>query len=107
MGTVDLIHRPFDPAASPGHKRTGYTVAGQAWYRKSFLLPDSAKDQSVTVRFEGVYMYAEFWLNGYGILGRSLLGVLVTLSVLCRVTPHVCSSIHFHTNIEYYQKSSR
>jgi beta-galactosidase len=53
---------PFDPTESANGHFTGYTVGGIGWYRKYFTL--NATNQLVAVRFDGVYMNAEFWLNG-------------------------------------------
>ncbi|MBN2132916.1 MAG: beta galactosidase jelly roll domain-containing protein, partial [Sedimentisphaerales bacterium] len=54
---------PFDSAA-PGARSTGYTVGGIAWYRKHFRLPSKASGKRVAIRFDGVYMNADVWING-------------------------------------------
>ena len=55
----------FDPAASPGQKSTGYSVGGEGWYRKSFVAPaPSAAGETVQIKFDGVYMNSDVWLNG-------------------------------------------
>ncbi len=54
---------PFDPAESQNKHFTGNTVGGIGWYRKHFTLDEANKQ--VTVRFDGVYMNAEVWLNGH------------------------------------------
>ena len=55
---------PFDPAASPGKKQTGYTVSGIGWYRKTFsTAADAAEQRRTTIRFDGVYMNADIYLN--------------------------------------------
>jgi len=43
----------------------GFTVGGTGWYRKTFILPDHLKGKCVKVRFDGIYMNAECWLNGH------------------------------------------
>lgn len=53
----------FAPDESQGRERTGYVVGGIGWYRKHFTLNETNK--LVAVRFDGVYMNAEFWLNGH------------------------------------------
>lgn len=53
---------PFDPVESPSKHFTGNTVGGIGWYRKHFKLSET--NQVVAVRFDGVYMNAEVWLNG-------------------------------------------
>jgi len=64
--TLDLPHDwsielPFDARYASG---TGYLPGGIGWYRKSFRLPASAAGSRVTIRFEGVYMNSEVWING-------------------------------------------
>jgi len=54
---------PFD-AKSPGHTSAGALNGGIGWYRKSFTLAESAKGKRVWVRFDGVYMDSDVWLNG-------------------------------------------
>ena len=53
---------PFDPVESPSTHFTGNTVGGIGWYRKHFTV--SAANQRVAVRFDGVYMNCEVWING-------------------------------------------
>lgn len=53
---------PFDPSESPSAHFTGNTVGGIGWYRKHFTLNEVGK--SVAVRFDGVYMNSEVWING-------------------------------------------
>jgi beta-galactosidase len=63
---------PFDQELSAGKASTGWVVGGTGWYRKRFRLPALA-DRRVEVRFDGVYMDAEVWLNGR-LLGRQPYG---------------------------------
>ena len=42
----------------------GYFPAGIGWYRKTFTVPASWKDKSVSIYFEGVYMNSEVFING-------------------------------------------
>jgi beta-galactosidase len=42
----------------------GFFPAGVGWYRKTFTLPAETAGQRVTVRFDGVYMLSEVWVNG-------------------------------------------
>lgn len=53
----------FDSAAVGGGA-VGYTVGGVGWYRHEFSLDGSWQGKRVTVRFDGVYMCSEVWLNG-------------------------------------------
>ena len=53
---------PFDPGLSEGGTSTGYVIGGVGWYRKHFTLNENNK--LAAVRFDGVYMNADFWING-------------------------------------------
>jgi beta-galactosidase len=55
---------PFDPGQSEGGASTGHVVGGTGWYRKHFTLTPAEQDKLVAVRFDGVYMNADFWING-------------------------------------------
>lgn len=61
-GAKSIRIGPFDPAESPSKHFTGNTVGGIGWYRKHFTASETNK--LVAVRFDGVYMNAEFWING-------------------------------------------
>ncbi|MGB8491610.1 MAG: glycoside hydrolase family 2 TIM barrel-domain containing protein [Bacteroidales bacterium] len=54
---------PVDSNAVGGSS-TGYLVGGTGWYRKTFYAGDEIRGKCVTVRFDGVYMNADIWLNG-------------------------------------------
>src|SRR5262249_45358568 len=43
---------------------TGWTVGGIGWYRKSFDKPQLPANCKAELRFEGVYMNCDVWLNG-------------------------------------------
>ncbi|MGD8781221.1 MAG: DUF4982 domain-containing protein [Ignavibacteria bacterium] len=51
-----------DHPAGPGG---GALPGGIGWYRKSFLMPESKKEQLVFIEFDGVYENSEIWINGY------------------------------------------
>jgi beta-galactosidase len=53
---------PFDPQSSENRHFTGNTLGGIGWYRKRFQI--NQPNKRVSVRFDGVYMNADFWLNG-------------------------------------------
>ncbi len=53
---------PFSPELSENKDKTGHTVGGVGWYRKRFAL--DAPGKRVRLRFDGVYMNGEFWVNG-------------------------------------------
>jgi beta-galactosidase len=63
VGTKTIRIGPFDPSVSEGGNATGYVVGGIGWYRKHFTLNESNK--LVAARFDGVYMNADFWINGH------------------------------------------
>jgi len=76
------IELPFDAQYASG---TGYLPGGIGWYRKSFRLPSSAAGQRVTIRFDGVYMNSEVWINGH-YLGKRPYGYI---SFEYDLTPHL------------------
>jgi beta-galactosidase len=43
---------------------------GVAWYRKSFALPDNAKDRYYSIEFDGAMANSRVWLNGKELGGR-------------------------------------
>lgn len=47
----------------------GFFPIGVGWYRKTFELPQSMQKKKVIIRFDGVYMNSEVWINGI-FLGR-------------------------------------
>ena len=62
-GVTPLRIGPFDAYQSEGQISTGWTVGGIGWYRKSFQ-PPNLKPGKAELRFEGVYMNCDVWLNG-------------------------------------------
>lgn len=54
---------PFS-VKSPGGSGTGYVLGGTAWYRKHFALAKSDAGKAVVLKFDGVYMSSEVWING-------------------------------------------
>lgn len=56
---------PFDVARSAGQEATGWVVGGTAWYRKRFRGP--FQKPHVEIRFDGVYMNSEVWINGHSL----------------------------------------
>ena len=79
-GTWRTVHLPhdyvvegvFDPKEDFSH---GSLAAGQAWYRKSFTVPENSKGKSIWIDFDGVYRDAHVWLNGKE-LGRQPSGYM-------------------------------
>lgn len=50
---------------SPAKEHGAYVVGGTAWYRKQFSLPSLPAGQTVAIRFDGVYMDSDVWINGH------------------------------------------
>jgi len=55
---------PFDWYLSDGKRDTGWFVGGIGWYRKRFTADAVNGSDQVEVRFDGVYMASDVWLNG-------------------------------------------
>jgi beta-galactosidase len=55
---------PFTPA-SEGGLSTGFALGGTGWYRKTFTQDTNDLGKIVYIRFDGVYMNADFWINGH------------------------------------------
>jgi beta-galactosidase len=54
---------PLDSAAVGGIN-TGYFVGGTGWYRKELEVPEGLGDKRFFLRFDGIYMDADVWING-------------------------------------------
>jgi beta-galactosidase len=54
---------PFDRDAI-GQVSTGFTTGGTGWYRKTFSMPAAEQGKRVVLRFDGIYMNPEIWING-------------------------------------------
>lgn len=64
-GVTPVRTGPFDMYASEGEGATAWTVGGVGWYRKKFPRPRQLSPMGKTeIRFEGVYMNCDVWLNG-------------------------------------------
>ncbi|HXP62419.1 MAG TPA: glycoside hydrolase family 2 TIM barrel-domain containing protein [Dongiaceae bacterium] len=79
---------PFDPGASAGGASTGHVLGGTGWYRKHFRLDAAEAGKAVSVRFDGVYMDAEIWVNGQS-LGTHPYGYT---SFAYDLTPHLSNA---------------
>jgi len=55
---------PFD-SSSVGARGTGYAVGGTGWYAREFVLDESYSGKRMDILFEGVYMDADIWINGF------------------------------------------
>jgi beta-galactosidase len=84
-GTDPLRTGPFDLYASEGQGATGWTVGGIGWYRKTFQAPQLPAGGRAEIRFEGVYMNADVWLNG-ALLGNHPYGYT---GFAFDITPHL------------------
>ncbi|MEO6550857.1 MAG: glycoside hydrolase family 2 TIM barrel-domain containing protein [Ferruginibacter sp.] len=60
----DSIVGPFSKAAI-SQRDGGFLVGGTAWYRKHFILDKASAGKTVFIQFDGVYMNADVWINGY------------------------------------------
>jgi len=49
----------------PATNQGGALPGGIGWYRKTFILPATARDKNVTIEFDGVYRNSEVWINGH------------------------------------------
>ena len=63
-GVTPLRTGPFDLYESEGQMATGWTVGGIGWYRKTFARPELPPGGKAELRFEGVYMNSDVWING-------------------------------------------
>ncbi|MDD5694391.1 MAG: glycoside hydrolase family 2 TIM barrel-domain containing protein, partial [Bacteroidales bacterium] len=55
---------PFDSTVVNGVS-SGFTRCGIGWYRKHFSVASEAENEKVILRFDGVYMNSDVWVNGY------------------------------------------
>jgi beta-galactosidase len=76
---------PFDRDLSPGQMATGYVVGGTGWYRKTFSVSHLPTDRRFEIRFDGVYMDSDIWVNGEH-LGNHPYGYI---SFSYDITPHL------------------
>lgn len=63
---LDLPHdwsaeSDFSPTNASG---TGFLPGGTGWYRKHFTLPDTARGDHFSIRFDGVSRDSDVWING-------------------------------------------
>ena len=73
-----VVELPFNSSADKGHGyKTG--ISGTtglntiAWYRRTFTMPASYTNETLSLEFDGVYRNCLVWLNGH-ILGRNVSG---------------------------------
>jgi beta-galactosidase len=70
---------------APVGGRGGYLPAGIGWYRRTLTLPASARGKEIHIRFDGVYMNSEVWVNGHS-LGKRPNGYI---SFIYTLTPYL------------------
>tara|TARA_R110000868_G_scaffold306734_1_gene568054 strand:- start:85686 stop:88100 length:2415 start_codon:yes stop_codon:yes gene_type:complete len=52
---------------SPDHPATvggGALPGGVGWYKKRFFVPESDSSKHISIRFDGIYMNSDVWING-------------------------------------------
>ena len=59
----DSVIGPF-MKSSPTKMRTGYTIGGTAWYRKTFTIDKADSKKIAYLQFDGIYMNSDVWING-------------------------------------------
>jgi beta-galactosidase len=55
---------PFDRDFGEGQTATGFVMGGTGWYRKRFSIAHLSAGRRFEIRFDGVYMDSDIWLNG-------------------------------------------
>ena len=94
---------PFDRNA-PGGASIAYTRGGVGWYRLKVDLPRDVASRTVLLRFDGVYMNAQVWVNGQRMGAHAYGYTSFTLDVSDKVKPGA-NTIAVRVNNE--QPSSR
>src|ERR1043165_6588203 len=62
------IEGPFDSKLNP---HTGaLPIFGTGWYRKTFTLPETARDIFLSIEFDGAMSNSTVWINGHELGGR-------------------------------------
>lgn len=55
---------PFSKSAVGNGNSTGHIPGGTGWYRKTFTLDRADAEKSIILKFDGVYLESEVWVNG-------------------------------------------
>lgn len=55
---------PFSKNAPGNGNSTGHLLGGTGWYRKSFVFEKADAGKIAILKFDGVYMESEVWVNG-------------------------------------------
>ncbi len=59
--SIEGEFRPDHPAGVGG----GALPGGIGWYKKEFFIPASDSAKHISIRFDGVYMNSDVWINGH------------------------------------------
>jgi beta-galactosidase len=63
--SIDLPHDwSIEGPFGEQEKAQGSLPTGIGWYRKRFRAPESYKDRTVLIEFDGIYQNSEVWING-------------------------------------------
>lgn len=62
--TPDSIIGPFSKKSPGNGNSTGHVLGGTGWYRKKFVIDKADEDKTAILKFDGVYMESEVWVNG-------------------------------------------
>ncbi|UBZ14526.1 DUF4982 domain-containing protein [Flagellimonas marinaquae] len=55
---------PFTKESPGNGNSVGHVLGGTGWYRKSFVLDRADSDKTAVLKFDGVYMESDVWVNG-------------------------------------------
>ena len=55
---------PFSRKSPGNGNSTGHVLGGTGWYRKSFTIDKADEGKTAILKFDGVYMESEVWVNG-------------------------------------------
>lgn len=55
---------PFSKKSPGNGNSTGHAIGGTGWYRKSFILEKEDQGKTTILKFDGIYMESEVWVNG-------------------------------------------
>ena len=55
---------PFSRKSPGNGNSTGHVIGGTGWYRKNFMLDKKDAGKTVILKFDGLYMESEVWVNG-------------------------------------------
>jgi beta-galactosidase len=59
--SIEGVFSEKNPATAGG----GALPGGIGWYRKTFTIPETEKENLIYVEFDGIYRNSEVWINGH------------------------------------------